>query len=92
MTGPRLDHAEPLDASLPRLARPVAPPPEPPTGRLISVREVADMMGYSPRTIRRLASRKRDPLPGMRVTPRSWRFARADVEAWLAARRPRAAA
>lgn len=92
MIGPGLDRVEPHDPGLPHFNRPVAPPLDVPGDRLLSVHEVALLLRVSDRTVRRLACRKRDPLPGMQVTSRLWRFSRADVEAWLAARRSRAAA
>lgn len=53
----------------------------------LSLRAVAAQLGVSDRQVRRFIADTRDPLPVLRLGPRSRRVAVADLEAWCARRR-----
>lgn len=54
--------------------------------RLLSVSEVAALLGVSQPMIYRLLADADDPLPYVEVGTRSKRFREADIERWLAGR------
>lgn len=55
------------------------------TGRLLTTREVADLLGLSPATV--LRRWRAGELPGYRLGSNVLRFRDSEVEAWLACRR-----
>jgi excisionase family DNA binding protein len=51
------------------------------TGRLLTAREVADRLGFSPETV--LRRWRAGELPGYRLGTNVLRFSEDDLEAWL---------
>jgi excisionase family DNA binding protein len=60
------------------------------TGRLLTTREVAELLGLSPKSV--LRRWRAGELPGYRLGGTVLRFEREDLDAYLRARRSRAAA
>jgi excisionase family DNA binding protein len=58
----------------------------------LTLRAVAARLQVSDRQVRRFVADRRDPLPVLRLGPRSRRVAVADLEAWCARRRETAVA
>ncbi len=55
------------------------------TGRLLTAREVGELLGLSPAAV--LRRWRSGELPGYRIASNVLRFSERDVEAWLATRR-----
>jgi excisionase family DNA binding protein len=58
------------------------------TDRLLTAREVAELVGLSTETI--LRRWRAGEIPGFRLASNVLRFDPADIEAWLASKRPKA--
>lgn len=53
------------------------------TGRLLTAREVAELLGVSTETILRWS--RRGDLPAVRLPSGAWRYREGELDAWLAA-------
>lgn len=50
----------------------------------ITIQEVADFLGVCPQTVKKLATRRDNPLPAHPLTDSTWRFVASEVKAWFA--------
>lgn len=50
----------------------------------ITIQEVADFLGVCPQTVKKLATRRDNPLPAHPLTDSTWRFVASEVRAWFA--------
>jgi excisionase family DNA binding protein len=57
-------------------------PNRPPEGEILTIREIADYLKVTERTIYRLAGAKK--IPAFKVGG-TWRFRKADIDNWIAA-------
>ncbi|MDD4484731.1 MAG: helix-turn-helix domain-containing protein [Methanoregula sp.] len=52
---------------------------------LLTVRETADIVGVTPKTIRKWLNDKAHPLPGVKINSRAWRVVEGDLMKFLSA-------